>query len=424
MNNIDLQHIKTKTKSFSGQFWLFMFWPFLSLIFSFINYRQVNSKNIIWLFTIFLGATFYFNEADDSARYVMDLESSFGLNFSEFVEQKLFESGKFRIDFLQPLINYLVSRFTSDGHVLYMVYGAIFGFFYSRNIAYLLERFETKIKPESLAFLVIFVCYMPFHTMNGFRFNTSVHIFMYGLIQYILYPKKLRGVFFITSTIFLHDTFIISIFFFFLFVLFNRFNNVIHVVFYVYILSFVFSNLDTQFVKDFIENYEIVRKDRANYLNEEYGELVNKETQGINFYVKYKFLISNLLMISTFTWLYFTRLKLISNNKEIFSFFIFAMLLSIFTNLTDKIPSMMRFYSIVYMCFAAMLYLFFNSYRFVRQPEWYKITTLFVAYLLSIVSIWDGFSAWSLGTILANPFTFWMFDFDFSLNEFIKRFLL
>lgn len=423
MNNSDLQHIKNKTKSFAGQFWLFMFWPFLSLVFSFINYRQVNSKNIIWLFTIFLGATFYFNEANDASRYVADLQSSSILNFSEFVEQRLFENGNFRIDFLQPLINFFVSRFTTDGHVLFMVYGAIFGYFYSRNIAYLLERFETKIKPESLAFLVIFVCNMSFHTMNGFRFNTAVHIFMYGLIHYIVYPKKLKGIFFIVFSMFLHDTFIISIFFFFLFVFLTKIPSVIHFVFYTYLLSFILSNLDFQIAREFIENYGIVRQERAQYLSEEYAESVNQSTQEMNFYVKYKYTLSRGLLISSFIWLYFTRLNLILKNKEIYSFFLFAMLLSIFTNLTESIPSMLRFYSIVYMCFAAMLYLFFSSYHFVRRPEWYKMIAFVVAYIFSIHTMWDGFTAWSLGTILGNPLTFWFFHFDKSVNELIKSFI-
>lgn len=423
MNSNLQHHFKTKTKSFAGQFWLFMFWPFLSLVFSFINYRQVNSKNIIWLFTIFLGATFYFSESDDSARYILQLEKFSKLNFSDFYETELKFDGNFKLDFIQPLINFLVSRFSTDGHVLYMVYGAIFGFFYSRNIAYLLERFETKIKPESLAYLIIFVCYMPFHTMNGFRFNTSVHIFIYGLIHFIIYPKKMYGIFFIVSTIFLHDTFLIAVFLFFLF--FALKNNIasLHILFYFYLLTFILSNLDTEIISNLIDNTGFIRKQRIKYLDEEYAEAVFAAKEMTNFYVRYKFTLVNTLITGSYIWIYFRRFKLIEQNIEIKYFFLFSLIVVSFVNLVDNIPSMPRFYAIGYMSFAAMLFLFFSSYHFVRRPEWYRILTFFVAYLISLSIVWDGFVNWTLSTILANPLTFWLFESEDSINALIKSFI-
>ena len=110
--------------------------PFAGLVYSLANWREKWAKNAFWLACVYLGAVFIFlpegvgmGEGADGARYAMDL-----VNYHDDSSSLLGVLTKYRferdmMDFYQPIVTYLVSRFTDNAHVLFTVFAAVFGFF-------------------------------------------------------------------------------------------------------------------------------------------------------------------------------------------------------------------------------------------------------------------------------------------------------
>src|SRR5699024_1226601 len=96
-------------------------------------------------------------------------------------------------DILRTIIALAVSRFTASQSVLTLVYGIIFGFFFSRNMWFVLERFKGKIRLITILLFCCFFLVIPIWDINGFRFWTAAHIFVYGVLQF-LFDEKWRGI--------------------------------------------------------------------------------------------------------------------------------------------------------------------------------------------------------------------------------------
>lgn len=404
-----------------GEFWLFLISPVLGLYSAIINYKHVNLKNVLWIFNIFLGLTFFFREDNDAQRYITELEiiSSFE-TFDKFFYSYLQSDGKFRIDFLQPTISFFVSRFSVDGRVLYAIYGLFFGFFYSRNIDLLIQKLNGSLRLEVKLFLIFFVCYLPFHQMNGFRFNIAIHIFIYGLLNFVLLNKKRLGLISILLTILFHDAFLIATGLFLVFLFLKKVQLSYHIIFYLYIISFFTSKLDLNLAGGYLESFEFVREDRLSYLNEEYVEVSKSEFSDTNFYIKYKGDLISILVIVSFTWIYTWFSRIVISNKEVIDFFKLTLIFLTFVNFAVSIPIIARFAMVAHLSFAAMMFLFFNANESIKFSSWFKLLAIPIISLTSIVSIWDGFSSWSLSTVFSNPLTFWFFDLDSSVSDFIK----
>ncbi len=121
---------------------VFLIWPFLALIESIKNYRESWAKNGIWLFVIFFGFTFVPRIGNDSMGYIRQFHELHNANVSLYqILGRLYTEGSRSLDIIQILISFLVSRFTDDYRILFAIFGAIFGYFYSRNIFPLINNF-------------------------------------------------------------------------------------------------------------------------------------------------------------------------------------------------------------------------------------------------------------------------------------------
>jgi hypothetical protein len=136
---------------------LFILWPFLSVIYAIVNYRSKWAKNIIWFFCCFFGYTFVIsNEGMDANRYrdfLVELHTS-EISFGDYFHG-VYNGDIGRGDYLEPTIRYIVSRFSDDYRILYAIFGFIMGYFYSRNIWFLLDEVSDRIKPYAIPFLVM-----------------------------------------------------------------------------------------------------------------------------------------------------------------------------------------------------------------------------------------------------------------------------
>ena len=171
---------------------IFLIWPFVSFILAFRHYDKTWAKNIVWLFVIFYGYSFVIIHAEaDGIDYKLNFISNVNnqRSFSEFATI-LYNEETQKLDLLEPLISYWLSFFTTDYRMLFAMFGLIFGYFYSRNIWYLLERVSGSITKHSIVFILCFALLNSFWNINGFRFNTALHICLFGLLPFLYEGKK------------------------------------------------------------------------------------------------------------------------------------------------------------------------------------------------------------------------------------------
>ncbi len=422
LNSIKFQDYKpeaSRTDKYASIIVFFM-WPLLGTILSFRHYKFKNSKNIIWFFCIFLGLSFAFSEGSDSSRYRNNLKYLYqkqDYSFTEFLEYVFGEESN-TIDFVQPIINFIISRFTDNGFILYGVYGLVFGYFYSRNVWYLINKVRNKVKIEALAFLVLFAILVPPWSINGFRYWTATHVFFYGLIQYFEGNKK--GLIVIVCSVFVHYTYILGVF---LFAIFFVLGNRLNLYFLVYILSLFLSFVDISAVKSFTEKYssEKVQNRAGSYLTEEYSEVYFGQEETVNWYMKYRYDFIKILVAGSYFWIFFARQKLIRQNLMMLKLFCIGLIFMSFANINQSIPGMVRFFYIGFMSVTVMLFLFFQLLKFKRRPDWYKFVSILFVFLFCMVEIRIGFDSLSVATMFGNPFTVGWFDKSVSLFQFLFR---
>ncbi len=407
-----------------GVFLTFLFWPLLSLILTYRHLKQSTTQNAIWLYNVFLGLTFSFYTFSDCARYAEELKlyhSQFKFTFLEFINHVFFSVDS-RIDFIQPLITYLVSLFTDSSSILLGSFGLFYGYFYSRNIWFAITRIKSKVRIEALSYFLILFILVPMWNINGFRFYAATHVFIYGFNLFVFKKENFKGLFFIIFSLFVHDTFIIAISVFFFFFLLK---NKTQIIFYFYLISLIFSNIGRNFASDFFEKFSgnLLLKDRSGYLNEEYAITVQSNVDSWNWYVKYHYTLIDSLVMTSIIWIYFYRKKIlfsISQNMDLFSF---GLLMLGVVNFLGDIPSMKRFQYVGYLPLLLMLFIFFQETNFKRRPDWYKVLSFSITLFFFILEIWIGSINISVASIIGNPFSMYFFDFTYSVNQLIKDIL-
>lgn len=167
---------------------LFILWPFLAFITAIANYNQKEAKKVVYIFMVYYGLTFVLgNMSMDSERYALQLKQTAELPFSDFF---IIVSGLYTettVDILQPLVTFIVSRFTNHHGVLFAVYAAIMGFFYLKSINLLHDRYRINPGWNALIYMLFFIMVMPITSVSGVRMPIAVWVFFYGAYHVILY---------------------------------------------------------------------------------------------------------------------------------------------------------------------------------------------------------------------------------------------
>ena len=171
--------------------------PFAGLVYSLANWREKWAKNVFWLACVYLGAVFIFlpegmgmGEGTDSARYAMDLLNMHGDSSGLLSVLAKYQLEQDMMDFYQPILTYLVSRVTDNAHVLFAVFAAVFGFFYSRNVWYILDKLPNSKQGIFIVLTILFFLICPITQINGVRMWTALHVYVYALMPYMLDRDK------------------------------------------------------------------------------------------------------------------------------------------------------------------------------------------------------------------------------------------
>lgn len=178
---------------------LAILWPFSALISALRNWRQPWAMNVFWVVCIYLGAIQIYHpegtvlgDGIDGGRYVMQLMDMHNGNRGLFEQFAYGFAVWGSMDFYQLILTWIVSIFTDNGHVLFACFAAVFGYFYSRNIWYVLNRISEPLGWCAIIFVAILFLDCPIWQINGVRMWTATHVFMYAILPYICEGNKKR----------------------------------------------------------------------------------------------------------------------------------------------------------------------------------------------------------------------------------------
>lgn len=404
---------------------IFLVWPLLAVVSAFRNYRSSWGKNILWAFVAFYGLTFAIgaeSQGSDIVRYVDEIEYLHGIPMSmnDAVNYYL-QSGE--VDILRTIIAIAVSRVTESQSVLTLIYCFIFGFFFSRNIWYVLDRLKGKLRPITLLLLVCFFLVVPMWSIISFRMWTAAHIFIYGLLPF-LFEGKWRGVFIASLSILVHFAFLVPMGVLFAYIIFG---NRLTIYFIFFILTFLFAEINVEAFNDIVESYapEIVQERTEGYRAENQVESYREssETNEVWYSVWYgralRWAVMGFLVI-----LFWRGRTFFKDHERWLHLFSFTLLFFGVANLMSSLPSGGRYLSVATLPALALITMYVQNRQQERGMRQLIFLTTPALLLFVVVSVRIGLYSLSPTTILGNPIVALFLSGEYiSLNDVMKTVL-
>jgi len=420
-NSTDLSH-----------WYLFFIFPVLAGFNALKYFRAPWAKNIIWAFVVFYGFTIGISNEKSSEdggtadifRYAEKISDFNKLELSISKIQTLYIEND-DVDILNLTLAIGISRFTDSMQVMAAIYGFIFGFFFTRNMWYVLERISGKIQPALLILIAAFFLVNPIWNLGGFRFWTAAHIFIYGILPFLFEGKK-GGLLVSVLSILVHFSFMLPVAVLLLYlILGNR-----TVIFFAFFLASIFvSEIKITAFNTFIEENtsEKFAKRTSGYRSEEAveqfrqaGEEDEAEGPQISWHARYYVKALTWSLMAFLFFLFFKRKVLQQLHPAFLNSLSFTLLFWGFANIMSSIPSGGRFLTVAALSAFPLIIFYLQS-----QPKETGITNLLritmpALLLYIIVAARIGFYSFSLNTILGNPLIELFMDTQISLNDIIK----
>lgn len=401
---------------------MFLVLPALSLYNAIRHIRASYAMNAIWLFSGYFGLTFVLasGSSADSARIVQGLLDMHESRLSFEVLTSFFYSEKTgQLDIVQPLITFIISRFTDNPKILYMVFGLLFGYFYSRNIGYIIHKTMPKKSWYSAFLLISFALVVPVWFINGFRYYMAAQVFIFGVLPYLMEGSRKRLYYALFAGL-IHWSFFIAIGLLFAYMVIKNRTLFYYVLF---VTTFFISLLNIEIIRTLFESYApaVVQETRAGYLGEAYGEVISEKNTSVNWYVNGHFEALKWLIFALASYLYLAKKSLLKSEKGNYNIFNFSLFFFGFINLFSVVPSVNRFYVIPVMLFLAVFYMISKDRRFTLPPMARQVA-IFILLLFILVRIRIGFDFVGALLLFGNPLVALFVDNQTPLIEFVKMF--
>jgi len=410
---------KHKSKGRGLPFFLMIIWPFLALVVALNNYKKPWAKNVVWAFTAFFGFTLIIiNDKVDAYRYREAFIEMSHVNYSlgTFVGFLYSESSNY-VDIVQPLVTFLVSRITSDPRVLFGVFGLIFGYFYSRNIWYVLQHSGPRIRIYFVALIFLFSVIFGIWEINIFRFATAAQVYLFGALPFLL-EKKRKYLLYASLSIFFHFSFILPVgILLFFSIVGNRYNFF----FIFFIVSLFVSTINFESVKDYSEYFPQLFQEKANeYVNEDYAQYRKDLTEAKNWYSQYYIKALSYTLSLILIVIYTNISKMIKYNRWLVSLFSFTLLFYASFNILGNLPVVVRFIGVANLFSVALIFLFFQHDPRLARNRFLMMISMpvfiwFFAMKMRIASEFTGYN-----TLVGNPVSAVVIKEEMPILESIK----
>lgn len=415
---------------------LTLVFPFGGLIYTLRHWREKWAKNTFWLACIYIGAVLIYwpegtvlGDGADGGRYVLQLLDMYGssLTVQSIISGFMVDQGS--LDLYQPLMTYFISRFTDNGHVLFAAFAFVFGFFYSRNIWYVLEKLPDKKLGKLFILVTLYFLISPITNVNGVRMWTALHVFVYALLPYLLERKRSK-LWLILLTPLIHFSFLyISVFALAFFLVPYRLKTesgiFLTLAYVLFVVTLFVNSLNLDEVNGVLAEYspESYEARIDGYVNQNYLD-ANKDRLALNnWYVKLSGNITH--------WGYSILLLLIlpcmkrnfKNEYGLMHLYVFALLIGSFANISALIPSGGRF-QLVSQMFKVPLILLVVSY-IPQNDNFHKVVNIALLFLLLplAVEFRKIFDFLGITAILGNFITVFFWETNIPLIEYLKQLL-
>jgi hypothetical protein len=399
---------------------LFLVQPFIALLVAIKNYKSNYAKNVVWFFVIFYGFTFVIsNKGMDANRYRDRLieMSKVEMTLDNFISGLYTEDTKY-VDVAQPLITFILSRFTSNPRILFAVFGLIFGYFYSRNIWYLIDRAGPIIKRVNIPLIFTFAFIIGFWSINGFRMYTAAHIFFFGAIKYLMEDKK-KGIVIAATSILFHFSFMLPVA---ILTLFTILRNRVHLYFWFFIATFFITELNLGGVREILTKIlpDIFHSKVIAYTHEGILQARAQSFKMQSWHARYYGQALQWVVIVMISIIYFKGLTFIKADKILLPLLGFSFLFLGVANIADLVPSGGRFTSVANLFAVGTIFFYLQYAPKERLMRWLMPIALPALLLYCIVAIRVGFDTIGVLTIIGNPIIALFGNINVALIELIK----
>jgi hypothetical protein len=409
----------------TGEYIMFLLFPFYTFIKSIINYNRNYSKTIFILFLGFYGymITTPKKEVDMDIFRRIDLFESFAkgeekFSFNVFL-LNLNDDGSYATDPFESLMMSLISKITDNYRILFLIYGILFGILFTKNVWYILEKFNITIGKNNIIFFLLLFLIIPFWNITIFRFYFASQIFIFGAIRF-LYTKKYYYILFCLISTFVHFSFsfaLISIIIFFLL------SNKIYLSYSFLIMSLFIGNLDINSITDKFNIFPKAYENKIQgYTNDEYSVEVagNKSLVSNRWYLNGKNISIKIAFLLLYLLIFF-KIKILLKNEQFSRFLSFALIFFSMALLVNNIPSMDRFYTLAYFFGAIIgLIVFFKDKELNVLPLKFNNIFFLLIGLYLIVEIRIGMDTFGLLTFIGNPFFIFFANQNISVIDLVK----
>lgn len=416
-------------------FVLTLFFPFGGLIYTLNHWREKWAKNAFWLACIYLGAVFIFwpdgtilGAGKDAGRIALRLMDWYGSSITLKDIFGGFLNERDKMDLFQPLLTYLISRFTDNAHVFFAVCAFVFGFFYSRNIWYILEKLPNKKFGYVFVLVVLFFLICPITQINGCRYGTAVHVFVYAMLPYLLDNDKSK-LWWLAMVPLVHFSFLYVSIMAAAYVLLvpsrmkTRGGVFLLVAIFVFVVSLFINSLNLSSVNSLLVEYSPESyEDRIElYVDQDVADMRAEAMATTNWYVS----VSGIVKYWAYSLLLIFLLPCIRRNflgrSFIYNIYAFTLLFGAFANIMTLIPSGGRFLLVAQLFSVSLILLVSKSINktdsFLRILN-YAMIPLLIPLIVDIRRLFDDFG---VTAILGNFITVFFWDNNVPLIDWVKQ---
>jgi len=291
---------------------------------------------------------------------------------------------------------------TSNYHILFAVFGIIYGYYFSRNVDFLIKQCDNK-NSHILRWIIVVTFFIGIWQINGFRFWTAAQIFTYGIITIFYKNKTVKGTLILIFSVAMHYSFIIPL----AIVPVIKILPKWYILFlFLYIIStFITPDLNlseiNQSINNLTENITIQNKVNLYTSDDTVWKISQFQDRS-----KIRTIISifNKLIFATILYITFKQQR----KQEFHSYYtimFFGLILAIIGNFLSFIPSMPRFASVGnFILLIGSIAICSNSILSKRQSQYLRISAIIVILLILLQLPWIIFT-FSIHTVLGNYFT-------------------
>ena len=366
---------------------LFILWPFLSFMVAIANFSRKEARIVVYMFIIYFGLTFVnSNTAVDAYRYSLSLKANALLPFSEFYNIVGGIYSDTSVDIIEPLISFIVSRFTSDHSLYFGIWTALFGYFYLKSIVHIYDRYELHTGWNTIILMIFFIMTIPITMVSGVRMWTAAWIFFYGAFR-VVTEKNPRFLLITLASSLVHWSFISAN----IILLIYYFVGNRNVIFYpIVVASFILPQLATPLLQMVAFRLGGSLQNRySNYSSEAYINAVNQSAEQSAWFINISGDLVFYYMILAVAFIHLKNKSLIKGEDEK-NLYSFLLLFLAFINFGMPIPSFGGRFRVLLFLFGTAYLLMYFSKLSRRKIDFFILVGIFPMFLYATINFRIG----------------------------------